>query len=316
MRRLLGDTMRRIAGLGLVVVTVLGLAGPAAAQAFTFLGRTVFHNNDVFLDGDDRWQTGGSNWSVMFGPEGTRGLPGSPGQVWELRLRGQVITPDTFTAPAPWDRRAAGIITTTLHSHFQQGGVEVSAGAGLAITGPQTHMIALQNFIHDLTPANDPKVPGAVQAAQIPNAVYPTLLAEAAYRVPLADDITLRPFVEVQGGVETYLRAGADLFFGGAWDGGILARDGTTGFAYQTLKGAAPRGFAFVMGADAAYVAQSALLPPPAYRLSPLRLRARAGLHYEGKHAAAFGGLAWLGREFAAQPSGQVVTAFQLQWRF
>ncbi|HHC30228.1 MAG TPA: DUF2219 family protein, partial [Rhodobacterales bacterium] len=180
--------MRRIAGFGLVVLTVLGLVGPAAAQGFTFLGRSVFHNNDVLLDGDDRWQTGGSNWSVMFGPEGTLGLPDSPGQVWELRLRGQVITPDDFTAPAAWDRRAAGIITTMLNTHFQQGGVEVSAGVGAAFTGPQTHMIEFQNFIHDLTPANDPKVPAAVQAAQIPNAIYPTLLAEAAYRVPLADD--------------------------------------------------------------------------------------------------------------------------------
>lgn len=308
--------MRRFAQLVLLCLAVVGLVRSASAEGFTFLGVTAFHDNDVLLDGDDRWQTGGASVSWMFGPDGTLGLPDRPGEVWELRVRAQVITPDNFTAPAAWDRRAASVLTTTLHTHFAQGGLEVSAGAGVALTGPRTKLIDFQNIIHWLTPANDPRVPAAVRANQIPNGVYATALGEAAWRFRLGESITLRPFVEAQAGVETFLRAGADVFFGVGFDGGLLSRSGTTGFAYQTLEGVAPRGFSFTLGADAAHVFHSALLPTPAYDLTPLRLRARAGLNYQGRWASVFTGFTWLGPEFSAQPEGQVVTAFQVQFRF
>lgn len=286
------------------------------AQDYRFLGMTTLHNNDVLVDGDDRWQTGGATRSVLVGPEDTLSLPTTPGQLWELRLRAQVITPDNFTAPAAWDRRAASVVTATAHSHFAFRGADISLGAGMAVTGAKTQLIDVQNLIHRLTPADDPLVPAAVQANQIPGAVYPTAIGEVAYRVGLGDDVTLRPFAEVQAGVETFARVGIDAFWGNAFDRGVLARDGTTGFAYQVLKKAPPRGVSFTVGADAARVFSSALLPAPAYDLTPLRLRARAGMHYQGRHLTAFTGLTWLGREFTAQPEGQVVTAFQMQWRF
>lgn len=308
--------MHRIAACLVVTLALAGGLRPASAEGYRFLGMTVFHDNDVLFDGDDRWQTGGASWSWMFGPEGTSGLPDSPGTVWELRLRGQVITPDNYTAPAAWDRRAASIVTTTLHSHWQSDGLELSAGAGLAITGAQTRLIDLQNFIHVLTPADDPQVPTSVQANQIPNGFYPTAIGEVAWRLPLGEGVTLRPFAEAQAGVETFARAGFDVFFGAGFESGVLARDGTTGFAYQTLEGTAPRGLSFMLGADAARVASSALLPSPAYSLTPFRLRARAGLGYQGRHASVFTGVTWLGPEFTAQPNGQVVSAVQVQWRF
>lgn len=308
--------MSRLALPVFLALTLVAGLRPALAQDYRFLGMTVFHDNDVLLDGDDRWQTGGASWSFLFGPAGAEALPAVPGALWELRVRGQVITPDNFTAPAAWDRRAASVITTTLHNHFEFRGAEVSLGAGVAVTGAKTHLIDLQNLIHWLTPADDPAVPPAVQANQIPNAIYPTAIGEAAYRFRFGDDVTLRPFTEVQAGVESFVRVGVDAFWGGAFDRGILARDGTTGFAYQVLSQAPPRGFSFTAGADAAWVFDSTLLPAPAYELTPLRLRARAGVHYQGRHLSAFTGLTWLGREFTAQPEGQVVTAFQLQWRF
>lgn len=308
--------MNRLLVLFLAIASACATVRPALAQDFQFLGMTIFHDNDVLLDGDDRWQTGGASWSWMFGPDGTLDLPDGPGEVWEIRVRGQVITPDNFTAPAAWDRRAASVLTTTLHTHWREGSAEFSAGGGLAVTGAKTHLIDFQNVIHWLTPADDPQVPGFVQAAQIPNAIYPTALAEAAWRFRLGEAVTVRPFVEGQLGVENFARAGVDVFFGGAWDGGILARDGTTGFAYQTLEGAAPRGWSFTLGADAAYVATSALLPAPAYDLTPVRLRARAGANYQGRRVSVFTGFSWLGPEFDAQPTGQVVTAFQVQWQF
>ncbi|GKY88380.1 lipid A-modifier LpxR family protein [Sinisalibacter aestuarii] len=309
--------MHKAAALMIGMALALGApAGPAWAQDVSFLGMTAFHDNDVLFDGDDRWQTGGASISWMFGPEGLADLPGAPGELWEIRVRGQVISPDDFTAPAAWDRRAASVLTTTLHTHFETHGVELSAGAGFALTGPQVPLIRFQNVIHTLTPANDPLVPGFVQAAQIPNAVYLTGIGEAAYRLRLGEGITLRPFAELQGGVETLGRVGFDVFFGAGFDRGVLARDGTTGFAYQTIEGTAPRGVTLTAGADVAKVASSALLPAPAYSLTPWRLRARAGLLYEGRRVSVFQGVSWLGPEFTAQPSGQVVTAFQVQYRF
>lgn len=308
--------MRRIVAYISVTLALAGGIHPASAEGYRFLGMTVFHDNDVLFDGNDRWQTGGASWSWMFGPDGTLGLPETPGSVWELRTRAQVITPDNFTAPAAWDRRAASVLTTTLHTHFAQGALEVSAGAGFAFTGPGTNLIDFQNLIHALTPADEPKVPPAVRQNQIPNGIYPTAIADLAWRLPLSEGVTLRPFVEAQAGVETFARAGVDVFFGAGFDAGVLARDATTGFAYQTLEGTAPRGFSFTLGADAAYVASSALLPAPAYSLTPLRLRARAGLGYQGRRASVFGGVTWLGPEFSAQPGGQVVSAFQMQWQF
>jgi hypothetical protein len=308
--------LRRVAltlGLGLALV---GFARPTMAQDFSFLGMTVFHDNDVLLDGDDRWQTGGASWSFMFGPKGLAGLPETPGALWELRLRGQVITPDNFTAPAAWDRRAASVVTTTLHNHFELDGVELSAGAGVAVTGARTGLIDFQNLIHWLTPADEPQVPGFVQKAQIPNRLYATGIGEAAYRMRLGEVVTLRPFAEVQAGVETFGRVGFDIFVGTGFDGGVLARDGTTGFAYQTIEGTAPHSLTFTAGMDAAKVTSSALLPSPAYELTPWRLRARAGLLYEGQRLSVFQGFSWLGPEFSAQPSGQVVSAFQIQYRF
>jgi Outer membrane protein LpxR len=308
--------MRRFIAVLMATFALAGLMRPAAAQEFSFLGMTSLHSNDVLLDGDDRWQTGGASWSWMAGPRGTVDPPSAPFELWELRLRGQVITPDNFQAPAAWDRRAASVLTTTLHSHFETGGFELSAGAGVALTGPRTYLIDLQNLIHWLTPANEPQVPAAVQATQIPTAIYPTAIGEAAYRFQLGDTVTLRPFAEVQTGVETFVRAGFDVFVGTGFDGGVLARDGTTGFAYQTLEGTAPPGFSFTFGADAARVTSSALLPEPAYSLTPWRYRARAGLLYQGRRAQVFTGVSWLGREFSAQPTGQTVSALQLQWRF
>lgn len=299
-----------------IALALAGLTDRAQAQEFSFLGATIFSSNDVLLDGDDRWQTAGETASWVFGPEGTTALPETPGELWELRLRGQIIGPDNFTSPAAWDRRAAGVLTTTLHTHFQTGGFDISVGAGLALTGPQTRLIDLQNFVHSVTPMNDPKVPDFVKDAQIGNGLYPTMIGEVAYPFRFGDAITLRPFAEVQGGVETLARVGFDVFFGTGFDNGVLARDGTTGFAYQTLEGVAPLGFSLTAGMDAAKVVSSALLPAPKYQLTPFRLRARVGLLYQGSRVSVFQGFAWLGPEFVGQPTGQVVTAFQVQYRF
>ncbi len=312
--------MRRFFRFALGFAAALAVAVPASAEetgGFGFLGWARLSNNDWIGDGDDRWQSGGSSHSFMFGPEGITEAPAQWGRLIELRGRFQVISPDNYTAPAAWDRRAAGVITSTLNSHVEQNGFELSAGAGLAFTGPRTGLIRFQNFIHDLTPADDPKVPAAVEAAQIGNGIYPTLQGTAARRIRLSDHATLRPFVEGQAGVESFARVGGDLFIGPAFDGGVLLRDGTTGFNYRGLDAGARPGVSLVFGADTARVFSSALLPASdGYQLTPLRHRVRAGVMVEGRRLSLFQGVAWLGPEFDAQPSGQVTGVFQLRLRF
>ncbi|SMH40274.1 lipid A-modifier LpxR family protein [Maritimibacter sp. HL-12] len=312
--------MRRLFHLVAGLVAALALAAPAMSETpggRGYLGWSYLINNDWLGDGDDRWQSGGSSNSFLFGPAGLTEAPEDWGRLIEVRSRFQVISPDNFTAPAAWDRRAAGVITTTLNTHVQRRGFELSAGAGLAFTGPRTGLIRFQNRLHELTPANDPMVPPFVAAAQIGDAVYPTLQGEAARRFRLSDHAVLRPFVEVQAGVESLARIGADLFIGPAFDGGLLLRDGTSGFAYRGLDAGGQPGVSLVIGADTARVFSSALLPAAdGYRLTPLRHRARAGVMFEGDRLSVFYGGAWLGREFAAQPRGQVSGVLQVNFRF
>jgi len=312
--------MHRLFHLFSGLLTALAFAAPAIAEepgGWGYLGWSSLINNDKIGDDDDRWQTGGSSYSFLFGPAGLTEAPADWGRLIELRVRSQAITPDDYSAPAAWDRRAAGVITTTLNTHFQNRGFEFSAGAGFALTGPQTGLIRLQNFVHRLTPAIDPFVPAAVQAAQIGDAGFPTIQGEASRRFRLSDHAVLRPFVEAQAGVETFARIGADLFIGPAFDGTVLVRDGTSGFAYRGFHGRARPGVSLVIGADTARVVSSALLPAAdGYRLTPLRHRARAGVMIEGERLSVFQGMAWLGPEFAAQPTGQVTGVVQIRFRF
>lgn len=316
---MIGPSARR--GRALFASVWIGVAGlvlqPAAAGDVQVLGVARFVTNDWLGDRDDRWQTGGASVSWMIGTAGLAELPDRFGALIELRTVGQAITPDNYGSPAGWDRRAAGVLTTTLHSHFQSGGFEYALGTGVAFVGPQTGMLTLQSLIHDLSPASDPDLPPAVLAAQIPNGRFLTTQGEAARRFRLGEGVFLRPFVEVQGGIETFARVGADLVFGTGFDAGVLARDAITGFPYQTLAGAAPPGLTFVLGADTARVFESALLPSAdGYVLTPLRNRVRAGLRYGGERLSVFYGASWLGPEFAAQPTGQVVGSLQVGFRF
>jgi len=303
---------------GLVFALAAGLAaGPGVADDFAYLGHASIGYNDLLGDGDDRWQTGGTTFSFLGGPEGTEALPTAPFELFELRLRGQVITPEDVAAPEAWDRPAAGVITATVNTHFQAGGYEVFGGAGLALTGPQTHAFDIQNLIHELTPADEPVMSAGVLANQIPNAFYATAHGEVSRRVQLDDYITMRPFVEGQVGVESFARVGADFFVGTGWDSGLLLRDGVTGVTHAGFAPGDRTNLSLMFGADTARVFSSALLPAArGYTAEPWRHRLRAGMQVEHGRLKVFYGAAWLSPEFAAQPTGQVVAVTQFKFRF
>lgn len=297
------------------VACLLIAAGPGAAQERQYLGRATVFTNDSFGDTRDRWRTGGVQGSLLWGPEWQGRAPAVAGQLLELRWGGQIIAPVSLTRPDPGDRPYAGALSLGLHTHFTRGAVDMALGADLVMTGPQTGLDDLQKALHDfaglIAPPSD-----AVRAAQIGNALHPTLVFEAGRDMRLGPTASLRPFVEARWGDETLVRLGGDLTLGASGQGDLLIRDAVSGHRYHGLRGEG-QGLSMVLGADLAHVVDSAYLPPDrGLILTDARARVRLGLHHQGQRASLFYGLTWLGEEFAAQPEGQVISTLRLYFQF
>lgn len=298
------------------VLAFLTFTAPLTAGDRVTLGFGRLMHNDQIGDAHDRWRSGSGVVSWMRGPAGTSSRPAVFGELIEYRWAGAVIAPASLTNPAAGDRPFAGIFSFGLHTHFTDGPFEGSVGVDLVATGPQTGMAGLQSGLHDLL--GERQASPAVLAGQIPNAIHPTALVEAALPLRFSERLTLRPFIEAQAGIENFVRVGGDLLIGRAWQQGVFLRDTTSGLFYQSLRGAAPGpGLSLLVGADTAYVFSSALLPAArGYQPTPLRNRVRLGLHLQGQKVSIFYGLAWLGREFEAQPEGQLVGALRIDVKF
>nr|WP_256474272.1 lipid A-modifier LpxR family protein [Lutimaribacter sp. EGI FJ00013] len=52
------------------------------------------------------------------------------------------------------------------------------------------------------------------------------------------------------------------------------------------------------------------------YDLTDMRTRLRLGVHHDGRLGSLFYGLTWLGKEFEAQPDGQLTGSLRLRVRF
>ncbi|MCP3972542.1 MAG: lipid A deacylase LpxR family protein [Rhodobacteraceae bacterium] len=298
-------------GFFLILSLICGTAC-AQAQGREALGWGRLLNNDVFGDGQDRWQTGSGVVSKVTGPGWNGALPGRAGDIVELRFRGGIVAPANLVNPAPGDRRYAAMLSLGAHTHFELRGAEISLGVDLVVTGPQTGLPSLQREIHKLLDQPMPTVLGA----QIPNGIHPTFLLEAGRSYEISPSAAFRPFVELQAGVETLARIGADLHFGLVGRDELLLRDGTTGQRYRAIRGAHV-GWAAVLGGDIAHVLHSTYLPASSgYSLTDARTRLRAGVHWQGENSSVFYGLTWLGEEFTAQPEGQVVGSMRLNIAF
>lgn len=298
----------------LVAVGFCVLAGQAAAQERVTLGWGRMFSNDAIGDGHDRWRTGSYTVSYLRGSSWDGALPTAFGDILEFRASGQTIAPANLADPAPDDRRYAGVLTFGLHTHFDWLGFETAVGADLDVTGPQTGLSSFQQRIHDWTNLPDPE---PAFENQIPNHVYLTGLAEMGKEFQMGGAGRIRPFVEAQAGLETYVRAGADLTFGGFGEGSLLIREYMTGQRYRAIKGDLITGTSFTLGADVAHVFDSALLPDGgAAELASTRARARAGIQWQGERASVFYGISYLGQEFVQQPEGQVVGSLNINLLF
>ena len=296
-----------------IVGAVIVLAGPVLAQDRVTLGHARLFSNDALGDAKDRWRSGSYMVSRLRGPSWDGVLPSRPGEILEFRLRSEIIAPSDLVTPAPDDRRYAGVLALGLHTHFALGQAEASLGGELVVTGPQTGIGAFHREVHELFDMPEPQV----LDDQIPNGIHPTLRAEIGQRFDLGRVVSLRPFVEAQAGVESFVRVGGDMVIGGFGTGALLVRDSVTGHLVEGIAGSDGPGLSFMLGGDVARVFDSAYLPSGgAAVLSDSRGRLRAGLNWQGEKTEVFYGLTWMGKEYEAQPDEQVVGSIRLRLRF
>ncbi|SIN78162.1 lipid A-modifier LpxR family protein [Vannielia litorea] len=304
--------MKSTARMLAFLAALTGLAAPAQAAERALLGWGRIFTNDVLGDGYDRWRTGAYTISIAYGPDWTGAAPDDFGQLLEFRLRSELIAPQSLTAPAADDRRFAGALTFGVHSYSRMGAADLRLGADITFTGPQNGLGELQNSIHESFGLAE----STVLDDQIEDNTYLSLSGELSREFAVGP-ARLRPFLELQAGVESFARIGADLTFGSYGQGAMMARDSTTGHRYQVIRSNADQGFSFLIGGDIARVYSSEYLPEEdGIELTDTRSRIRAGVNWQGESAGLFYGLTYLSEEFETQPEGQLVGALQLRLFF
>jgi hypothetical protein len=296
-----------------VLALALWAAVPALAEDRVTLGWGRMFSNDALGDAKDRWRTGGYQVSRVRGYDWQGALPQTPGELLEFRAAAQIVAPADLVTRLDTDRRYATLLSFGMHTQFDWKGNDVSLGADVVITGPQTGISNFQSWVHNMLDLPKPRVVDT----QIGDGVYPTLVAELGRRLPLGDRVTLRPFVEAQAGVETLLRIGGDVVVGTLGRDDLMVRDSITGQRYRAVDGTRDRSISLVLGGDYSEVFGSALLPDSGIaELSHQRARLRAGVHWQGEKASVFYGLTYLGKEFDQQSEGQLVGALNLSLNF
>ena len=296
----------------LILALLILLPNTAMAEQRQTLGWGRLFDNDALGDLHDRWHSGAYTVSLLRGPEWTGQLPTGFGDILEYRFSGSTVTPANLGNPAADDRRYAAPLSFGIHTHLYWRGVEASLGADLVAVGPQTGVGNFQSWLHGALDLPKPDL-----SNQLGNAFYPTVQAELGRGFALSDQVTLRPFIAAQAGVETMIRAGGDLVIGSFGQGALMLRDDTTGQRYRGVKGDQTPGLSFTLGGDVAHVFDSALLPDGgAAVVSETRGRLRVGVAWQGQKSAVFYGITYLTPEFDSQPEGQLVGSVNLNLRF
>lgn len=299
----------------LMAAILVASATLASAEERVTLGWGRTFSNDQIGDGADRWRSGSYSVSRVRGYSWSGYDAAKFGDILELRGHASVIAPESLTAPAPTDRRYAGVLGFGLNTHFGWQGAEVALGAELMMTGPSTGIASFQKQFHELVGYVVPSP--AVLNAQIGDKIHPGLNAEIARNFALGGGVQARPYAEARAGLESLVRVGADITFGHLGRDDLMLRDVTTGQRYRGVEGSRREGLSLTIGGDMARVFDSALLPSGgAATLEPDRYRLRAGLHWQGKRASGFYGVTYLSPEFVQQPEGQLVGAMGLNLRF
>lgn len=300
-----------------VAICAALLAHPAGAQdsAYSYQGASQIFSNDWYGmpvgDRFDRWRTGSYQISAFWGDDWNGTLPDTPFEMLELRFRGEIIAPDNLSSPAADDRLYAPAIYLGASTQFMRHAYEFTLSADVAFLGDQTGLMGVHDAIHRIF--GDSGVD--LSNFMIEDGTYLNATAEVGRTFDLGR-ASLRPFVEGQAGVETLIRAGADLRFGNFDHEAYLIRDVVTGQRVTGLPGGSTAGWSFATGADLAYVHESALLPAQGPDAEELRFRVRGAAHYGFGPADLSYGVTYLSEEFTTQPEGQLVGTLSLMLRF
>ncbi len=304
--------IRALGQAGLILFASLMVAPVAEAQDRSNLGQARLFTNDFLGDGRDRWRSGSYGVSTVRGPSWNGVLPMQIGEIMEYRFRGEVITPASVNNPDPADRLYAGVLSVGAHSHFGWRGLEVSAGADLVAIGEQTGISGLQEAVHDVFSLQSLNVDNF----QVENGFFLHGTLEVAQEF-YVNGARVRPFVELQAGVETMARAGVDFTFGGYGEGGLRLRDHTTGHRISAIDSEEDSGYSLLLGGDIAYVDSSQYLPSDqGYEVEETRYRLRGGVNYAFGHSNIFYGLTYLSEEFVGQTEGQTIGSLTVNIEF
>jgi hypothetical protein len=293
------------------------VAPPATAQesAYSYQGVSQIFSNDWYGmpvgDRFDRWRTGSYQLSGFWGSDWDGRLPDTPFEMLELRFRGEIIAPDNLANPAADDRLYAPALYFGASTHFMRHAYEITLAADVAFLGDQTGLMGLHDAIHRAFDDNGV----ALDDFMIEDGTFFHASAEVGRTFDLGR-ATLRPFAEAQAGVETMVRAGADIRFGNVDHDALLIRDVVTGQRVIGLPGGNTSGWSFAGGADLAYVHESELLPAQGPDHEELRFRVRGAAHYGFGPADLSYGVTYLSEEFVTQPEGQLVGTLSLMLRF
>jgi len=294
--------------LAVALATVFA-APPGDASERRVLGWSHVIVNDSIGEFRDRWQSSYVHGSVFLGPEQGDWRKLALGEIVEIRLSNQIVTPENLTFPRTGDRPFAGALGAEVLTYGRIGGVETALGAGLVAVGPQTGAFKLQRRLHEILGFPLPQP----QGREVGDAVYPVISFEIARS--FGSRAAIRPFAEMRAGLEDLLRVGVDLSWG-ADAAALSVRDPVTGHRAPGLTGEAGTGWRLFAGTDAAYVAESRLLPDAFGRTPVPRGRLRAGAEWRTRGWTAFYGLTYLTPEFEGQREGQFLGAFQLRLNF
>jgi hypothetical protein len=293
-----------VAGLFAALVAALA-PGAVTAGERVYLGAAYAIGNDSIGQARDRWQSSQLLGSLFFGPRTETPRALAPGRLLEFRLTHQLITPESLDDPSPDDRPFAGAFGFEVLTHGQAGGAEVTLGAGIAVTGPQTGTFSAQRWLHERLGFPLP----ATEGREVEDGVYPAFVAEVGRSFAWGPRV--RPFAEVRAGVEDLARAGVDLTWGDFGSEAVVIRDPVSGQRIPVLWGPREAGWSFTAGLDAAAVGWSAFLSDDGLTPEP-RYRARGGVRWQGERWSFYYGATWLSPEFEGQREGQVVGIVQL----
>lgn len=283
--------------------------GTSSAQA-EMLGWSLSHTNDALGDQFDRWRTAEVQGSLVFSDAWTGALPAAPGVLTEVRTRAEILSPAHIGNPDPRDRRYAALLSVGVHTHWAVGKTDWAVGTDLIALGPQTGLRGVQTVLHEILGFPEPRVDGF----QIQNDLRLGFSAEAGRSLAVGPQARIRPFMAVDMGLETLVRAGADVDIGAFGTGELRIRQVASGHRLSVIRDPDATGLRFTFGADAAWVVDSALLPVRR-KVSP-RYRVRFGAEQRGSAGRVFYGLTWLGEEFQNQTEGQFVGTLALRLRF